>query len=58
MLGAVATVCIVTIEVGLVTYNLNKSGALDSMKDKLFKKKNKAKDTTDKSFIMEAEVVS
>ena len=34
MLGTVATVTIVVIEVGLVAYNMNKQGVFDNIKDK------------------------
>ena len=60
MIGTVATVTLVTIEVLAVAYNLNRNGVFDGLKTQIKNKlsSKKAYDTKDKSYTIEAEVIS
>lgn len=67
MLGSVATVCIVVLEVGALTYSMNKNGVFDGVKAKVAEAKlkycchSKAKDLKDipnDEVIIEAKVLS
>ena len=55
MVGTIITATVITIEVGLVAYNLHKQGVFKAIKDKYTKKKQY--DTKDTTCIMEAEVI-